>query len=153
MSNYSDNNLLQLIIPDNPTNNKLFGTQKYCGEDFPLRGDNVHEMSLMGGVFEVIDQTLSSHNVKRVLKVKIKVGELTNAEPDALAMAFEAYSKDTVCEGAELVVERVPLRGFCKNCRREFNVKTMCFLCPDCQSTSIEITQGEELLLESLEVE
>jgi len=113
----------------------------------------VHEMSLMGGVFEVIERTISQHDVKRVLQVKLKVGELTNAEPDALDMAFEAYSKDTLCEGAELIVERVPVRGRCRSCRNEFPVKTMFFLCPNCQNTSIEVIQGEELLLESLEVE
>jgi len=113
----------------------------------------VHEMSLMGGVFEVIEQTLSLHEVKRVLQVKLRVGELTNAQPDALYMAFEAYSKDTLCEGAELMVERVPVRGRCRNCHHEFNVETMFFLCPNCQNTGIEIIQGEELLLESLEVE
>ncbi len=113
----------------------------------------MHEMSLMGGVFEVIEQTLSQHEVKRVLQVKLKVGELTNAEPDALLMAFEAFSKDTLCEGAELIVERVSLRGRCRNCQHEFTVKTMFFLCPNCHNTSIEVIQGEELLLESLEVE
>ncbi len=113
----------------------------------------MHEMSLMGGVFEVIEQTLSQHEVKRVLQVKLKVGELTNAEPDALLMAFEAYSNDTICHGAELIVERVPVHGRCRNCHHEFKVKTMFFLCPNCQNTDIEIIQGEELLLESLEVE
>ncbi|MDP4127199.1 MAG: hydrogenase maturation nickel metallochaperone HypA [Bacillota bacterium] len=113
----------------------------------------MHEMSLMGGVFEVIEQTLTQHEVKRVLIVKLKVGELTNAEPDALEMAFEAYSKDTKCEGAELIVERVPVYGRCRNCQYEFSVKTMLFLCPNCRNTDIEVIQGEELLLESLEVE
>lgn len=113
----------------------------------------MHEMSIMGGVFEAIEQTLSQHEAKRVLQVKLKVGELTNAEPDALNMAFEAYSKDTLCEGAELIVERVPVHGRCRNCQYEFRVETMFFLCPNCQDTSIEVIQGEELLLESLEVE
>lgn len=113
----------------------------------------MHEMSLMGGVFEVIEQTLSQHEANRVLQVKLKVGELTNAEPDALQMAFEAYSKDTICEGAELIVERVPVRGRCRNCQHEFAVETLFFLCPECQNSSIEVIQGEELLLESLEVE
>lgn len=113
----------------------------------------MHEMSLMGGVFDVIEQTLSQYDVKRVLHVKLKVGELTNAEPDALVMAFEAYSKDTPCEGAELIVERVPVRGHCNNCHQEFNVKTMFFICPECCGTDIEVIQGEELLIESLEVE
>lgn len=113
----------------------------------------MHEMSLMGGVFEVIEQTISQHTIKRVLQVKLKVGELTNAEPDALQMAFEAYSKDTICEGAELSVERVSVRARCRDCQHEFTVRGMFFLCPNCQNTSVEIIQGEELLLESLEVE
>jgi hydrogenase nickel incorporation protein HypA/HybF len=113
----------------------------------------VHEMSLMGGVFEVIEKTITQYEVSRVLLVKLKVGELTNAQPEALQMAFEAYSKDTVCEGAELFVERVPVLGRCRNCQLEFAVKTMFFLCPKCRNTSIEVIQGEELLLESLEVE
>lgn len=115
--------------------------------------DVVHEMSLMGGVFEVMEKALSNHEVKRVLQVKLKVGELTNAEPDALLMAFEAFSKDTLCEGAELIVERVPLRGCCRNCHQEFTVKTMVFICPNCGDTGIEVIHGEELLIESLEVE
>jgi len=113
----------------------------------------VHEMSLMGGVFEVIERTLSQYEIRRVLQVKLKVGELTNAEPDALQMVFEAFCKDTICEGAELIVERVRVRGRCRNCELEFSVKSMFFLCPKCQNTSIEVIEGEELLIESLEVE
>lgn len=113
----------------------------------------MHEMSLMGGVFDVIDKTLSQYEVKRVLQVKLKVGELTNAVPDALRMAFEAFSQGTVCEGAELIVERVPVIGYCPSCDHEFDVKTMIFLCPKCGNPKIEVVQGEELLIESLEVE
>lgn len=110
-------------------------------------------MSLMGGVFNVIEQTLSQHKIKRVLQVKLKVGELTNAEPEALSMAFEAYSKDTLCEGAELIVERISVQGRCQTCHEEFPVVTMLFLCPKCRNSGIDVIQGEELLLESLEVE
>lgn len=113
----------------------------------------MHEMTLMGGVFEVIEQTISQHNVKKVLQVKLKVGELTNAEPDALQMAFEAYAMNTICEGAELLVERVKVHARCRNCQQKFSVNGMFFLCPNCQDANIEVIQGEELLLESLEVE
>jgi hydrogenase nickel incorporation protein HypA/HybF len=113
----------------------------------------VHEMSLMGGVFEVIERTLSQYEIRRVLQVKLRVGELTNAEPDALQMVFEAFCKDTICEGAELIVERVTVRGRCRDCELEFSVKSMFFLCPRCRNTRIEVIEGEELLIESLEVE
>lgn len=107
----------------------------------------------MGGIFEAIEKTLTQYKVKHVIRVKLKVGELTNAQPDALKMAFEAYSKGTVCEGAELLVERIPVRGRCQSCQKEFGVKTLIFLCPNCGESRIEIIEGEELLLESLEVE
>jgi len=113
----------------------------------------VHEMSLMGGVFEVIEQTLATHEFRRVLRVKLKVGELTNAEPDALSMAFEAYAKGTFCEGAELTVERVPVLGQCGSCEQEFPITGLFFICPHCQNRKVRVIQGEELLLESLEVE
>lgn len=113
----------------------------------------MHEMSLMGGVFEAIEATLAHHKVKKVTLVKLKIGKLTNAEPDALHMAFEAYAKETVCEGAELQIELIPVKGRCKSCGDEFMVSGFLFSCPTCHHLRIDIIQGEELLLESLEVE
>lgn len=113
----------------------------------------MHEMSLMSGVFEVIESTLTQHAVEKVTQVKLKVGKLTNAEPNALALAFEAYAKGTVCEGAELLVETVPVRARCKGCGEEFPVQELLFFCPSCKNPGLEIIQGEELMLESLEVE
>lgn len=113
----------------------------------------MHEMSLMGGVFEAIESTLAHHNVKKVTQVKLKIGKLTNAEPAAMQMAFDAYAKGTVCEGADLLVELLPVRGRCKSCGNEFPVEGLIFACPSCEHLGIQIIQGEELLLESLEVE
>ena len=113
----------------------------------------MHEMSLMGGVFEAIEATLAHHNVKKVTLIKLKIGKLTNAEPDALQMAFEAYGKGTVCEGAELQIELLPVKGKCRKCSEEFMIPGLLFSCPKCQHFEIDIIQGEELLLESLEVE
>lgn len=113
----------------------------------------MHEMSLMGGVFEVIEKVLSQHEVQKVTEVKLKVGKLTNAEPEALQLAFEAYGKGTVCEGALLVIELVPIRARCKNCGYEFPIEGLLFYCPACQDSAVELIRGEELLLESLEVE
>ncbi|AFM02499.1 MULTISPECIES: hydrogenase maturation nickel metallochaperone HypA [Desulfitobacterium] len=113
----------------------------------------MHEMSLMGGVFEAIEGTLAHYHVKKVLLVKLKIGQLTNAEPEALQMAFAAFAKGTVCEGAELQIELLPVRGRCRSCGEEFMVPGLVFACPACQYLGIDIIQGEELLLESLEVE
>ena len=116
-------------------------------------GGSLHEMSLMAGVFEIVEQTLAQHEIKRILKLKLRVGKLTNAQPDALCLAFEAYAQGTKAEGAELVIEEVPVRARCHRCGKEFPVTGFLFLCPHCQNVGLEILQGEELLVESLEVE
>ncbi len=113
----------------------------------------MHEMALMNGVFEVIERAISEHDVQRVLQVRLKVGELTNADKEALELAFEAYAKGTPCEGAELIVQRIPVKARCTICQQEFLVNNVIFSCPKCINARVEIIQGEELLLESLEVE
>ncbi len=110
-------------------------------------------MSLMSGVFEAIDNTLTHYSVKKVTLVKLKVGRLTNAEPEALQMAFSAFAQGTLCEGAELKVEMIPVKGKCRSCQEEFQIENLAFACPVCEHLGIDIIQGEELLLESLEVE
>ncbi|MDA8226586.1 MAG: hydrogenase maturation nickel metallochaperone HypA, partial [Desulfitobacterium hafniense] len=82
-------------------------------------------MALMNGVFEVIERAISEHDVQRVLQVRLKVGELTNADKEALELAFEAYAKGTPCEGAELIVQRIPVKARCTICQQEFLVNNV----------------------------
>jgi hydrogenase nickel incorporation protein HypA/HybF len=110
-------------------------------------------MSLMSGVFDIIEDVLSKNQVHAVTQVRLVVGELTNAEPEALKLAFAAYAKDTQAEGAALEIVRVPVLARCRHCRQEFPVSGLTFLCPHCRQSGLEIIQGEELMLESLEVE
>ena len=113
----------------------------------------MHELSLMAGVFNIIEDVLGQHDIKSVTHVRLVVGELTNAEPEALKMAFEAYAKDTKAEKAELEIVRMPVVARCQHCQQEFLVPGLAFFCPHCSCAGLEIVQGEELMLESLEVE
>lgn len=113
----------------------------------------MHEMSLMAGVFDVINDMQAKHDFKKVLKVKLQVGELTNAEPEALEFAFKAFSRDTGVEDAELEIEVVPLIGHCSSCGLEFKIENGIFRCPKCQGLIVDLVSGRELVLESMEVE
>jgi hydrogenase nickel incorporation protein HypA/HybF len=110
-------------------------------------------MSLMAGVFDIMEDILNQDEVQAVKQVRLVVGEMTNAEPEALQMAFAAYAKDTKAEGAVLEIVRAPVLARCRACRQEFPVSGLFFFCPHCGQSGLEIIQGEELLLESLEVE
>lgn len=113
----------------------------------------MHEMSLMASIFDIIKQNLAAYPGTRVKKVKLVVGAMTNVVPDAMQLAFEAMSRDTPVEGAELVIREVPLTARCRECGWEGEIEQYSFLCPECSSLTIEVLTGRELYLESMEVE
>jgi hydrogenase nickel incorporation protein HypA/HybF len=114
---------------------------------------DVHEMSLMSSIFEIINDTIKVHQPKKVTRVTLKVGELTNALPEALEMAFEVFSRETIVEGAELEIIRVPIKVHCSECGQDSIVEERRFICSNCESIVVSVTQGRELQLDSLEVE
>ncbi|PKM80431.1 MAG: hydrogenase maturation nickel metallochaperone HypA [Firmicutes bacterium HGW-Firmicutes-14] len=113
----------------------------------------MHEMALMAGVFEIISRYTADFPEKRVTKVTLVVGEMTNAVPEALEAAFEVYANSTNVEGAELVIKEIPLLARCTECGREGRIEKHMFVCPACSSLSMEIKSGRELYVDSLEVD
>lgn len=110
----------------------------------------MHELSLIQAVMEEIEQAARAHNISRVARVKLVVGRLTAALPDALQFAFEALSPGTIFEGAELEIEEVDIRLRCPACGRETVVKEITYWCPAC-GTRAEIVAGKELYIDYFE--
>ncbi len=89
----------------------------------------------------------------RVYSIRLRVGALSGAVPDALQFAFEALATGTPAEGGKLLVEDVPARFWCESCAREFQSDDMFAECPECHKVSRELRAGRELEVASLEVE
>ena len=90
---------------------------------------------------------------RRVTSVDVKVGHLRQVVPSALSFAFELVSEGTSLEGAELRIEEVPTVGICRACGAESPLPGFPFSCASCGGLDVEVTEGEELLVDSLEVE
>ncbi len=113
----------------------------------------MHEMALMAGVFDIIKQYTANLTEKKVTKVTLVVGEMTNAVPEALETAFEVYAEGTIAQGAELLIREIPLVARCISCGWEGKTEKHMFVCPMCSSLGLEIRSGRELYVESLEVD
>jgi hydrogenase nickel incorporation protein HypA/HybF len=59
----------------------------------------------------------------------------------------------TVLEGAELRMEEVPARGACRTCRADTPLPEFPLCCRRCGGFDVEVTHGEELLVDSLELD
>jgi hydrogenase nickel incorporation protein HypA/HybF len=90
---------------------------------------------------------------RQVTKVYLKVGHLRQVVPSALAFSFELVAQGTPVEGAELEVQQIPAVGLCRDCGEENRLESFPLQCLACGGFDLEILQGEELFVESLEME
>ena len=111
----------------------------------------MHELSITQSLLEIVNQEVAKHAISRVTTVKLKVGKLRAIEPTSLTFCFEVLSKDTPVEGAELLIECVPVRGKCSGCGELFEVDGLLFTCPNCSGHNIKLTSGRELYIEEIQ--
>jgi hydrogenase nickel incorporation protein HypA/HybF len=110
----------------------------------------MHELALADAVVEIAARHAGD---RRVARVELRVGALRQVVPDALEFAFGLVAEGTPVEGAELVMEFVPAAGRCRDCGADSELPAFQLLCPGCGSADLELTQGEELLVDALELE
>jgi hydrogenase nickel incorporation protein HypA/HybF len=110
----------------------------------------MHELSIAEAVVEVACRHARGRSVA---VVELKVGHLRQVVPSALEFAFELVAQGTPVEGAELKLEQVAAAGDCRACGAETPLPEFPLACRFCGGLDVEITRGEELLVDSLELE
>jgi hydrogenase nickel incorporation protein HypA/HybF len=113
----------------------------------------VHELSICDGILEVAAAALEALPCPRppVERVTVRIGRLTAVVPDTLRHYFGVLTPGTALEGAALVIDEVPIRGSCSDCKARFEIETLCFTCPECDSGFVELLSGRELEVVSLD--
>jgi hydrogenase nickel incorporation protein HypA/HybF len=110
----------------------------------------MHELSIAEAVVAIVERHARG---RRVTKVELKVGHLRQVVPSALEFAFELTTQGTVAEGAELEMEQIEAAGRCQACGAHTPLPELPLVCRECGSIDVEVTRGEELLVDSLELE
>ena len=73
--------------------------------------------------------------------------------PSSLEFYFEIVARDTLCEDAALTLTEVATELRCRACETRWSPQIPAFRCPGCGGADVEITAGEELEVEYIEVE
>ena len=113
----------------------------------------MHEVSIVQGMFKILEDETNKHGATRVTKVHVRIGELANIVPDAFSFAFETIKEGTLADGAVLNIEVVPAKGRCEKCNIDFPVDAVMFLCPECGGVASEVISGKELEVAEIEAE
>jgi hydrogenase nickel incorporation protein HypA/HybF len=111
----------------------------------------VHELSVASAVFDTVERHAEG---RRVSLVTLRVGHLRQVVPDSLAFYFELVTRESPVQGARLELVEVPAKLRCEGCAHEWELEGIPhFRCPGCGRADVSILSGNELEVESIEVE
>jgi hydrogenase nickel incorporation protein HypA/HybF len=113
----------------------------------------MHEMSIVAGVLDIAENEARAAGAMVINSVEIEVGQLAGVEIGALEFCFEAARKGTLAAGATLVIHEIPGLGHCPDCDRDVAIDYFMAVCPDCKQGLVEILQGKELRVRSINVD
>lgn len=113
----------------------------------------MHELSVTQGILAVVLEHAQEAKARRVTRVDLRIGDMSGIVDDSVQFYFDFLSRDTLAEGARLHFVRVPVRFRCHNCNTEFEPKDRDWVCPNCGSIGGQIIAGQEMAVESIEVE
>lgn len=108
----------------------------------------MHELGLCSSIIAAVQARAGD---RRIAKVKVRVGRLHHVHPDAFDQSFTIAAMGTVAEGAiaELVI--LPVMARCGACGASWEAEEPPLTCPTCGALNVELTGGDELLLESIQ--
>ncbi len=113
----------------------------------------MHELGIAGAILERVEQEARRHPGARMLKVGVRVGELSGVDPEALAFGFEALVKDTQWEPLPLDIRFCRRKQLCMACGGDFIAEQMETACPRCGNQDTSCVGGDELDIEYIEVD
>lgn len=113
----------------------------------------MHEIRIAEDLSAIVLEAAKREKLARVTKVNISFGQMIQIVPDIFRFAFGGAVRDSVAEEAEIDIEILPVKMKCKKCKNDFQVTDNRFACNFCGSTDLEIIQGKELFIKSIEGE
>ncbi len=112
----------------------------------------MHELSVCQALLGQVETIARSHGAQGVSRVIVRIGPLAGVEPTLLQQAYPIACAGTFANGAELIIERLPVRVRCEQCGAESEVPANRLLCVACGDWRTQLIGGDELLLASVEL-
>jgi len=114
----------------------------------------VHELSIALSIIEGAEEEVVRQGGGRVYAVHLRLGPLAGVVKEALLFSYELACEGTLLEGSRLLIEDVPLRIECPQCRAERAAVSLQRLqCAQCGTPAAGVLHGAELEVSALELQ
>lgn len=112
----------------------------------------MHEYSIVQSLLESCEEHARANDASEITKVIVKIGVLSGVEPDLLETAFNTFKEQTVCHNADFIMNIQKIEILCNSCNTKSILEKNEFSCPSCNGVDIEVLDGEDMYLMSLEM-
>lgn len=113
----------------------------------------MHELSIAQCLIESACEAAAAEGAARVTRLHTRIGALSGVVKEALLFSFELAAEGTLCAGAVLEIEEVPITVYCSQCDAPRSLAdAWSFVCPVCGAPTPKVLGGRELDLISVEV-
>jgi hydrogenase nickel incorporation protein HypA/HybF len=113
----------------------------------------VHELTVAQALVEQVDALIDQHGATQASLIRVRIGPLAGVVPELLATAFPLAAAGHRMQNAELQFSDAPIRVRCRTCGAETEAAMNRLLCGACGDWHTQVISGDELLLESVELE
>jgi hydrogenase nickel incorporation protein HypA/HybF len=114
----------------------------------------MHELSIAQSIAEAVDAKAEQHHATCVKTVHLRVGEASGVLIESLSFCFGLLSdNDPLLKHAQLQIDVIPHRAWCRACDSEFVVYDFIVQCPLCEGWDTQVIAGTELQLQDIEIE
>ena len=114
----------------------------------------MHELSIVETLIEQVSEEVAAAGQSgRVSRLELSIGCLSGVNIESLKFAFEVLAPGTLVADASLAINEPRARGHCQECGARFETDEFIPSCIKCQSGRVRIQGGQDLVLESIELE
>ncbi|MCC6165649.1 MAG: hydrogenase maturation nickel metallochaperone HypA [Caldilineaceae bacterium] len=114
----------------------------------------MHELAVTEQVLTIALRHAAAAQATKITHIHLVVGRLSSIVDDSVQFYWHLIAAGTIAEEAVLSFERRPAQMRCLACAAHFTLADQRdFTCPACGSPDIIVIGGDELLLDSMEIE
>lgn len=114
----------------------------------------MHEMSLVQGLLDQLQQLATEHKKNKVIAVSMEIGPFSGVVIDSFQFGFDILAKEfALTKNAKLEIKSPPASYRCCGCGKQIQEEQRPEICPHCSETLFSPEGSDDLILLRVEME